>query len=94
MFRTVRPLLERAMAEVTTQAVQRARLGAVLLNGFVAPTGERADHTDLFPGKHRLSGMNVQVIAELDGRIVETGTPIGGARYDSGMFTASAATER
>ena len=73
-FRKVGPLLEQATAAVAAQAVQRARLGAVLLDGFVAPTGERGDQTDLFSGKHRLSGMNVQVIADLDGRVVDTGT--------------------
>jgi len=94
VFRKVRPLLEQATAVVAAQAVQRARLGAVLLDGFVAPTGERADRSDLFSGKHRLSGMNVQVIAGLDGRLVDTGTPIGGSRQDSVAFAASGLAER
>ncbi|RSM38999.1 hypothetical protein DMB66_58560 [Actinoplanes sp. ATCC 53533] len=59
-----------------------------------APTGERADRTDLFSGKHRLSGMNVQAIADLDGRLVDTGTPIGGSRHDSVAFAASGLAER
>lgn len=69
VFRTVRPLLEQATAEVAGQAVQQARVGAVLLDGFIAPAGERAERTDLFSGKPRLPGMNVQVIAGLDGRL-------------------------
>lgn len=66
----------------------------MLLDGFVAPTGERADRTDLFSGKRRLSGMTVQVIADLDGRLIDTGTPIGGARHDSVAFAASGLPER
>jgi hypothetical protein len=73
VFRKVRPLLEQAAAEVAAQAVRRARLGVVLLDGFVAPTGERGDRTDLFSGKHRLCGMNVQVIADR--------RPAGGCRH-------------
>jgi hypothetical protein len=48
VFRKVGSLLEQAAAMVAAQAVQRARLGPVLLDGIVAPTGERAGRTDLF----------------------------------------------
>jgi DDE superfamily endonuclease/Helix-turn-helix of DDE superfamily endonuclease len=87
--RRLRPLLRQATAEIAAQVEKRARLGAVLLDGFIAPTGERSDRTDLFSGKHRVCGMNVQVVADLDGRVIDTGTPIGGSRHDSVAFVES-----
>lgn len=92
--RRLRPLLQQATAAIAARVAERARLGAVLLDGLIAPTGERAGRTDLFSGKHRVCGMNVQVIADLNGRVIDTGTPIGGSRHDSVAFTASGIAER
>ena len=92
--RWIRPLLQQATAEIAAQVAKRARLGAVLLDGFIAPTGERGDRTDLFSGKHRVCGMNVQVIADLNGRVIDTGTPIGGSRHDSVAFVESGIADR
>lgn len=90
----IRPLLQQATAAIAQRVAVRARLGAVLLDGLIAPTGERRDRTDLFSGKHRVCGMNVQVIADLNGRVIDTGTPIGGSRHDSVAFTASGLADR
>lgn len=92
--RRLRPVVRQATDTIAARVAERARLGAVLLDGLIAPTGERADRTDLFSGKHRVCGMNVQVIADLDGRVIDTGTPIGGSRHDSVAFTESGIAER
>jgi hypothetical protein len=92
--RRIRPLLQQATNAVAARVAARARLGAVLLDGLIAPTGERADRTDLFSGKHRVCGMNVQVISDLDGRVIDTGAPIGGSRHDSVAFVDSGIAER
>ena len=92
--RTLRPLLQQATAAIAARVAARARRGAVLLDGLIAPTGERADRRDLFSGKHRVCGMNVQVIADLDGRVIDTGTPIGGSRHDSVAFVESGIAAR
>jgi len=92
--RRIRPLLQQATGAIAQRVAARARYGAVLLDGLIAPTGERRDRSDLFSGKHRVCGMNVQVIADLDGRVIDTGTPIGGSRHDSVAFTASRLAER
>lgn len=92
--RRIRPLLQQATAALAQRVAARARLGAVLLDGLIAPTGERRDHTDLFSGKHRVCGMNMQVITDLDGQIIDTGTPIGESRHDSIAFNASGPADR
>ncbi len=94
VFRRIRPLLEQVTAACAAQVATHARRSAVLVDGFIAPTGERAARDDLFSGKHRIAGMNVQVVADLAGRLVDTGSPIGGSRHDSVAFDASGLAQR
>jgi hypothetical protein len=94
VFRRVRPLLEQVTADRVAEVADRAQRSAVLVDGFIAPTGERAARDDLFSGKHHVCGMNVQVVADTGGRLLDTGTPIGGSRHDSVAFAASGLAER
>jgi hypothetical protein len=94
VFRRIRPLLEQVTAARAAEVATQARRSAVLVDGFIAPTGERAARTDLFSGKHRICGMNVQAVADTCGRLVDTGTPIGGSRHDSVAFDASGIAQR
>src|SRR3954471_23136424 len=81
IFRQVRGLLTQVTAEHAATVLARAQRGAVA--GFIAPTGDRADRDDLFPGKHQISGMTLQGGAILAGRLVDTGLPCPGGRHDS-----------
>ena len=94
VFRRIRPLLEQVTADRAVEVATQARRSAVLVDGFIAPTGERAARADLFSGKHHICGMNVQVVADLAGRLVDTGIPIGGSRHDSVAFDASGIARR
>jgi hypothetical protein len=71
-----------------------AARGAVLVDGFVAPVGERGHYHGLFCGKKHVSGQNVQVIADLDGRVADVGEPVNGARHDAAAFHVSGIAER
>ncbi|WP_238324072.1 transposase family protein [Salinispora pacifica] len=66
----------------------------MLVDGFVAPVGERESYHGLFSGKKHLSGQNVQVIANLDGRVADVGEPVNGARHDAAAFFISGIAER
>lgn len=94
VFRRIRPLLAQVTAARAAQVAAQAQRSAVLIDGFIAPTGERAARDDLFSGKHRLCGMNVQVVADTVGRLIDTGSPIGGSRHDSVAFDASGIAQR
>ncbi|WP_344171871.1 transposase family protein [Pilimelia columellifera] len=50
--------------------------------------------TALFSGKKHLCGQNVQVIADLHGRVVDVGDPVNGARHDAAAFNISGIAER
>ena len=39
-------------------------------------------HPGLYSGKHKTTGMNVQVVCTLDGELVWISDPIAGARHD------------
>ena len=54
-------------AEVDEQH-DRAQHAGVLVDGFVVPVGERNGYHGSFSGKKHLSGQNVQVVADFDGR--------------------------
>jgi DDE superfamily endonuclease len=94
IFRRIRPLLDTAAAAHLTHVSPQAQQEAVLVDGFIAPTGERAARDDLFSGKHRIAGMNVQVVADLGGRLLDTGAPVGGSRHDTVAFLDSGIAAR
>ena len=48
----------------------------VLVDRFIAPVGEREHYAGLFSGKNHVSGQNVQVVADLDGRVTDVGEPV------------------
>jgi hypothetical protein len=72
----------------------RAHRSAVLVDGFVAPVGERDGYHDLFSGKTHLSGQNIRVVADLAGRVAGVGDPVPGARHDAAAFFISGIAPR
>ncbi|MFV2027939.1 hypothetical protein ACFHWV_25495, partial [Micromonospora sp. LOL_028] len=49
-----------------------------LVDGLVVPVGERDDVDGLFSEKKGFCGQNVQVVANLAGRVVDVGDPCPG----------------
>jgi hypothetical protein len=92
--RRLRPLLGQATAELAGQVRVQAQRSAVLVDGFLAPTGERTGVAGMFSGKRQTAGFNVQAVADLDGRLVDTGQPCPGARHDSKALTESGIAHR
>ncbi|HEV8562549.1 MAG TPA: transposase family protein, partial [Actinophytocola sp.] len=80
------PILRWATRPEVDKQYERAQAGGVLVDGFVAPVGERDGYHSLFSGKKHLCGQNVQVVADLDGRVADVGDPVPGARHDAAAF--------
>lgn len=78
--RRLRPLLRAVTADFAGQIRQQAKRPAVLVDGFLAPIGNRIGVPDLYSGKRHAAGLNVQAVSDLAGRLVDTGLP---ARHDS-----------
>jgi DDE superfamily endonuclease/Helix-turn-helix of DDE superfamily endonuclease len=78
-----------ALQHCTPEPSEAARGCTVLLDGTLIPCWDWAHRTDLFSGKHRDTGFNVQVAATLTGRLIAVGAPVPGARHDAHAYTAS-----
>jgi hypothetical protein len=94
VVRRLRPLLRQVTADFAGQIRLQAKRSAVLVDGFLAPTGNRAGVPDLFSGKRHTAGLNVQAVADLAGRLVDTGLPVPGARHDSKALAESGIADR
>jgi hypothetical protein len=88
------PILRWVTRPETDEQHERAQGEGVLVDGFVAPVGERDGYDGLFSGKKHVSGQNVQVVADLDGRVADVGDPLPGARHDAVAFFISGIAER
>jgi hypothetical protein len=92
--RRIRPLLRQATASSAGQVRAQAKRSAVLVDGFLAPTGNRTGVPEMYSGKRHESGFNVQAVADLAGRLVDTGLPCPGARHDSKALAESGIADR
>jgi hypothetical protein len=84
MARRLRPLLRAATAQLAGQVCVQTQRSAVLVAGFLAPTGERVGVAGMYSGKRHDSGFNVQAVADLAGRLVDTACPARAAGTKQG----------
>lgn len=53
-----------------------------LVDGTLLPCWSWAGHPELYSGKHKTTGLNVQLAATLDGQLAWISDPIDGSRHD------------
>jgi hypothetical protein len=87
-------LIDVVLSPLFDEIREQARRGAVLVDGLVAPVGERTGTEDLFSDKKGYSGINIQFVSTLSGRLADVGDPCPGARHDSRAFRESGIAER
>lgn len=85
----LKPVIERALARFVPDPVEVTRGDTVLLDGTLVACSDWADQDDLFSGKQHTTGLNVQVAATVEGRLLAVGTPVHGARHDAHCWHAS-----
>ena len=61
-----------------------------MVDGTLLPCWSWASHPQLYSGKHKTTGMNVQVAATLDGQLAWISDPIEGSRHDSHCLAEAA----
>ena len=88
------PLIDAFLTPLYEEVRSQAHQEPALVDGLVAPVGERDGVEGLFSGKKRVSGQNVQVVATLGGRLADVGEPCPGAMHDSLAFVESGIAER
>ncbi|RKN56415.1 transposase [Streptomyces klenkii] len=82
IYRRYLPLISRALrlSAPRLEEVLTGRL--ILLDGTLIPTGTRAGQPELYSGKRRRPGVNVQVLADTAGRLLAVSRPFPGRTHD------------
>jgi DDE superfamily endonuclease len=78
----VTPLLALALARFVPVADELVFGRQYIVDGTLLPCWSWASHPGLYSGKHKTTGMNVQVVCTLDGELVWISDPIEGAHHD------------
>jgi hypothetical protein len=90
-------LVERVLRRYVPTADELDERKQYLVDGTLLPCWSWAAHPELYSGKHKTTGLNVQVVGTLDGELVWISDPVDGSRHDmhclreSGALTSDAA---
>jgi transcriptional regulator with XRE-family HTH domain len=87
----IAPLLEKTLAGIAPSADDLDPRSQLIVDGTLLPCWSWASAPALYSGKHKTTGMNVQVACTLDGDLAWISDPVEGSRHDmhSGLFTPS-----
>jgi len=78
----ITPLIEAVLRAVVPTADDLDAKTPYLVDGTLLPCWSWHGHPELFSGKHKTTGMNVQVAATLSGRVQWISDAIDGSRHD------------
>jgi hypothetical protein len=90
---TVTGWLERALREHVPTVEELPDDEPLVVDGTLVPCWSWRDQPELYSGKHRTTGMNLQVMCDLSGRLRWVSDPVDGCRHDSAALDASAALD-
>jgi hypothetical protein len=85
----VTPLIDRALREFVPVAEDLDPGRQYLADGALLPCWSWSGHQELYSGKHKTTGLNVQVACTLEGQLCWVSDPIDGARHDVYCFDES-----
>ena len=91
----LRPVIAKVLAPYVPDPVQVLGCGGTaLVDGTVCPVWDWSAIPDLYSGKAKYTGMNVQIACNLQGNVAAIGpVPAHGARHDAYAFEASGLKE-
>jgi hypothetical protein len=78
----ITPLLEKALAGNVPTADEFGSQSQFIVDGTLLPCWSWASAPTLYSGKHKTTGMNVQVACDLGGEIAWISDPVEGSRHD------------
>ena len=83
------PLLGKVLEEYVPVADDLDGRTQYIVDGTLLPCWSWASHPDLYSGKHKTTGMNVQVAGTLNGRLAWISDAVGGSRHDTYCLSES-----
>src|SRR5216683_5259144 len=87
----ITPLLSAALAEYAPTADELDPEVQYIVDGTLLPCWSWAGHKELYSGKHKTTGMNVQVACTITGRLAWISDPFPGSRHDNHCLGESGA---
>lgn len=83
------PVLSSALNDFAPVAEDLDPRDQYIVDGTLLPCWSWSDHRELYSGKHHTTGMNVQVVCDLYGRLAWISDPVDGRRHDSAALKLS-----
>lgn len=83
------PLISQALGENIPTVEDLDPTAGLIVDGTLAPCWSWAGHRELYSGKHRTTGVNLQVACTLSGRLAWVSDPLPGSTHDITALRAS-----
>jgi hypothetical protein len=88
---SVTPLVDKVLRRYVPKADELDERTQYIVDGTLLPCWSWASHPELYSGKHKTTGMNVQVACTLTGDLAWISDPIDGRRHDTYCLSESGA---
>ena len=85
----ITPELARLMHPFTPTAEELPSDEQLIVDGTLVSCWSWDDHPELYSGKHHTTGLNIQVVCDLVGRLRWISDPLEGCRHDSAALRGS-----
>src|ERR1700716_245867 len=85
----ITPELARLMHPFTPTAEELPSDEQLIVDGTLVSCWSWDDHPELYSGKHHTTGLNIQVVCDLVGRLRWISDPLEGCRHDSAALRVS-----
>jgi hypothetical protein len=89
----ITPLIDRVLQPFVATAEELFDTMSYLVDGTLVPCWSWRNRPDLYSGKHKTTGMNLQVAATVDGRLAWISDPLPGSVHDVAALDASGVLE-
>jgi hypothetical protein len=86
----ITPMLVNVLLEYVPTADELGQGTCYIVDGTLLPCWSWRAHPELYSGKHKTTGMNVQVASTIDGHLAWISDPIPGNRHDNHCLGESA----
>jgi DDE superfamily endonuclease/Helix-turn-helix of DDE superfamily endonuclease len=85
----ITPLLGKVLSTYVPTADDLDERTQYIVDGTLLPCWSWASHPELYSGKHKTTGMNVQVACTLGGELAWISDPVNGSRHDTYCLSES-----
>lgn len=83
------PLLGRLLIDVVATAEDLDSPTQYIVDGTLLPCWSWRDHPKLYSGKHKTTGLNVQVVCDLNGKLAGISDPVDRCRHNTAALEMS-----